>query len=61
MLDAGAGYSPQDPLSFHTSLGSYVTALKAFERRLRNGPEFVIFKNLLIRLVPLSFQRTQSV
>ena len=35
MLDAGAGYSPQDPLSFHTSLGSYVTALKAFDAPVR--------------------------
>ena len=35
MLDAGAGYSPQDPLSFHTSLGSYVTALKAFDAPIR--------------------------
>ena len=35
MLDAGAGYSPQDPLSFHTSLGSYVTALNAFDAPVR--------------------------
>ena len=35
MLDAGAGYSAQDPLSFHTSLGSYVTALKAFDAPVR--------------------------
>ena len=31
------------------------------ERRLRNGLRFVIFLNLVIRLCPLSFQRTQSV
>jgi len=30
-------------------------------RRLRNGLRFVIFLNLVIRLCPLSFQRTQSV
>ena len=30
-------------------------------RHLRNGPEFGIFRNLVVRLGPLSFQRTQSV
>ena len=33
----------------------------AFKRHLRNGPEFGIFRNLVVRLGPLSFQRTQSV
>ena len=33
----------------------------ALLRRLRNGLRFVIFLNLVIRLCPLSFQRTQSV
>ena len=31
------------------------------KRHLRNGPEFGIFRNLVVRLGPLSFQRTQSV
>ena len=31
------------------------------ERRLRNGAEFLILRNLIIRFGPLSFQRTQSV
>lgn len=35
MLDAAAGYSPQDSLSFHTSFGSYVTDLKAFDAPTR--------------------------
>lgn len=35
--------------------------IPAYERRLRNGLRFVIFLNLVIRLCPLSFQRTQSV
>ena len=34
---------------------------QGFRRRLRNGLRFVIFLNLVIRLCPLSFQRTQSV
>ena len=32
-----------------------------YSRHLRNGPEFGIFRNLVVRLGPLSFQRTQSV
>ena len=37
MLDAGAGYSPQDPLSFHPLAGSYVTALKVFDAPKRGA------------------------
>jgi hypothetical protein len=40
---------------------SVQAATGPFERPLRDVPESVIFRNLAIRLVPLSFQRTQSV
>ena len=35
--------------------------MSLYERRLRNVLQLVVFRNLVIRLGPLSFQRTQSV
>ena len=38
-----------------------IVALNPTKRRLRNGAEFLILRNLTIRFGPLSFQRTQCV
>ena len=53
MLDAGAGYSSQDPLSFHPPAGSYVTALKAFD-----APKRVAFSKDL-GIVPMAREIVQ--
>ena len=54
MLDAGAGHSAQDPLSFHAALGSYVAALKAFD-----APKRVAFSEDL-GIVPMARDIAQT-
>ena len=46
---------------FFAPKGGMLSDMTISARRLRNGPEFGIFRNLVVRLGPLSFQRTQSV
>ena len=49
-----------DPKWTNAAIQNY-QVLSPKKRRLRNGLKLWVFRNLVIRLCPLSFQRTQSV